>query len=115
MAIDIILPIFSDHKVPVVYLESDKCDEKMKNDINFITLHQDELHEVIDKKTTLYTNENYNKKSFKLELVKTYLLPDIQNEYGFLFDWLGDTEHGIGVKTKNLLVKEIGGTETVFL
>lgn len=115
VAVDIFLHTFSDHKVPIVYLESEKCDDKMKNDIEFIILHQDELHNLIDKEIALYTKEVYKKEPYNFTLIKIYIFPDSQKEYGFLFGWLGDIEHGVGLRTQNLLVKKIGSAEASFL
>lgn len=47
--------------------------------------------------------------------MKIYLFPDVENEFGFLFRWSGDTEHGIGVKLKDLSVKKIGSSEIAFI
>lgn len=115
IAIDIILHAFGHQKIPVIYLESDECDKKMKIDINFIISHQVELHNIIEKEIASYTNKIYNKNSYKYTLMKIYLFSDTENEYGFLFNWSGDTEHGIGVKIKDLSVKKIGSAEIAFL
>lgn len=115
IAVDVILNCFGSQKISVVYLESDKCDEKMKIDISFIISHQIELLHLIEKATASYIDKVYTKKLDKLTLIKIYLFPDVECQYGFLFDWLGDIEHGIGVKIKNLKVEDIGGAEIAFL
>lgn len=115
IAVDLVLSCFASQKIPVVYLESDKCDEKMKRDIGFILFHQIDLFQVIDKEIVLYIDSVYQKKLDKFTLLKIYLFPDIEDEYGFLFDWSGDIEHGIGIKIKNLKVKDIGSGEIAFL
>ncbi|WP_369126348.1 hypothetical protein [Gilliamella sp. wkB292] len=115
IAVDIILSCFGSQKISVVYLESEECDEKMKTDINFIISHQIELLHLIEQATASYIDKVYKKKLDKLTLIKIYLFPDVEYQYGFLFDWLGDIEHGIGVKIKNLKVEDIGGAEIAFL
>lgn len=115
IAVDLVLSCFASQKIPVVYLESDKCDEKMKRDIGFILSHQIDLFQIIDKEIVLYIDSVYQKKLDKFTLLKIYLFSDIEDEYGFLFDWSGDIEHGIGIKIKNLKVKDIGSGEIAFL
>lgn len=115
IAVDLVLSCFVSQKIPVVYLESDKCDEKMKRDIGFILSHQIDFFQVIGKEIVLYIDSVYQKKLDKLTLLKIYLFSDIEDEYGFLFDWSGDIEHGIGIKIKNLKVKDIGSGEIAFL
>ncbi|MCO6505382.1 MAG: hypothetical protein J6568_08215 [Snodgrassella sp.] len=87
----------------------------MKVDINFIISHQAELHNIIKKEIASYINKIYNKNLYKCTLMKIYLLSDIENEYGFLFNWPGDAEYGKGIQIKDLSVKKIGSAEIAFL
>jgi hypothetical protein len=50
-----------------------------------------------------------------LILLKVYLSPDEDNEFGFMFSTNLDKDHGIGIKFKGLEVKKIGSSETAFL
>ncbi|GHM25710.1 hypothetical protein EBZU44_42540 [Enterobacter cloacae] len=48
-------------------------------------------------------------------LLKVYLSPDEDNEFGFMFSTNLDEDHGIGIKFKGLEVKKISSGETAFL
>lgn len=115
IAVDIILDSFGYNDIQVIYLESDDYDAKMKEDINFIISHQVKIHEIIESEIIAYINRVYKNRVHDFLLMKIYLFPDVENEFGFLFRWSGDTEHGIGVKLKDLSVKKIGSSEIAFI
>jgi hypothetical protein len=118
IAIDIMLDSFSQQCIPIIYLESFESDNKMQNNIDFIKSHQVELHHIINNEITAYITQIYKQDGGKvlsqISLIKIYLLPE-KDEYGFMFVWPGDSEHGIGVKLKNLSMIKIGYAETAFL
>ncbi|OCG12242.1 hypothetical protein A9G24_08960 [Gilliamella sp. App6-5] len=118
IAIDIMLDSFSQQCIPIIYLESFESDNKMQNNIDFIKSHQVELHHIINNEITAYITQVYKQDGGKvlsqISLIKIYLLPE-KDEYGFMFAWSGDSEHGIGVKLKNLSMIKIGYAETAFL
>ncbi|AOR63367.1 hypothetical protein [Pectobacterium wasabiae] len=112
---NIVFDIFNENKVTVIYLESNSSDEKMVSDINFILKNQDAFFKLSEEKIASYVYSIYKNKDVSFKLMKIYIYPDIENEFGFLFRWRGDTEHGIGIKFSGLSVKKIGSSEIAFL
>ncbi|QQA75807.1 hypothetical protein [Pectobacterium parmentieri] len=115
ISVNIVFDIFNENKIKVIYLESDSSDEKMVSDINFILKNQNEFLKLSEEKIASYVYSVYKKKDVSFKLMKVYISPDIENEFGFLFRWSGDTEHGIGIKFSGLSVKKIGSSEIAFL
>ncbi|AOR61108.1 hypothetical protein F6Q07_10165 [Pectobacterium parmentieri] len=115
ISVNIVFDIFNENKIKVIYLESDSSDEKMVSDINFILKNQNEFLKLSEEKIASYVYSVYKNKDVSFKLMKVYISPDIENEFGFLFRWSGDTEHGIGIKFSGLSVKKIGSSEIAFL
>ncbi|KHN62586.1 hypothetical protein OI70_01665 [Dickeya fangzhongdai] len=115
VAVNVDLNAFNVADVQVIYLESDSGDEKMVGDINFIINNQDIFFQVSEKEISSYIASVYKSKHVSFKLMKIYIFPDVENEFGFLFRWLGDAEHGIGIKFSGLSVKKIGSAEVAFL
>ncbi|MBN4793225.1 hypothetical protein H3298_22655 [Enterobacter cloacae] len=92
-----------------------QVDEKMKKDIDFLIKKQKDFFEKIATETQVYSKRIYGVEAKDLILLKVYLSPDEDNEFGFMFSTDLDQEHGIGIKFKGLEVKKIGSGETVFL
>ncbi|PXW38285.1 hypothetical protein DFO54_1235 [Erwinia sp. AG740] len=115
VAVNIDLNAFNDSDVQVVYLESESSDEKMVGDVNFIINNQDDFFKVSEREISSYVASVYKSKNVSFKLMKIYIFPDVENEFGFLFRWVGDTEHGIGIKFSGLSVKKIGSAEVAFI
>ncbi|AFI92535.1 hypothetical protein EXT68_17230 [Pectobacterium parmentieri] len=115
ISVNIVFDIFNENKIKVIYLESDSSDEKMVSDINFILKNQNEFLKLSEERIASYVYSVYKNKDVSFKLMKVYISPDIENEFGFLFRWSGDTEHGIGIKFSGLSVKKIGSSEIAFL
>lgn len=101
--------------IQVIYLESESADKKMIANINFMIKHQDVFFEKSEEYLTSYIKSHYNSEGASFKLMKIYIFPDIHDEYGFIFRWEGDTEHGIGIRFSGLSVKEIGSAEVAFM
>lgn len=115
IAVDLILKAFGPDEVQCINLESESSDHKMKDDISYLISHQDELLQKIEKEVNLYCIKTYNKELTDLKLIKLYVFPDKDNEFGFMFSTTIDREHGIGVKLKDENIKKIGSSEVAFL
>lgn len=115
IAVDLILKAFGPDEVQCINLESELSDQKMKDDISYLTSHQDEFLQKIQKEVNQYCIKTYNQELPDLELIKLYVFPDKENEYGFMFTTTIDKEHGIGVKLKDGNIEKIGSSETAFV
>lgn len=115
VSVDLILTVFGPSIVQCINLESDSVDEKMKKDIDFLIKKQKKFSEKIAIETQAYSKRIYGTDAKDLILLKVYLSPDEDNEYGFMFSTDLDEAHGIGIKFKGLAVKKIGCGETAFL
>lgn len=115
VSVNLIFDAFDKSEVQVIYLESELSDEKMLGDIDFIFKNQDKIFDLSKKEILLYIERFYESKELSFKLMKIYVFPDIENEFGFVFRWRGDTEHGIGIKFSGLSVKKIGSAEVAFL
>ena len=115
ISVNLTLDAFDEKLIQVVYLESEFGDDKFFDDIAFILNNQDEFFELAKKEISLYANKSCGSKEIAFKLMKIYIFPDIENEFGFVFRWHGDTEHGIGIKFLGLSVKKIGSAEIAFL
>ncbi|MFP1868239.1 hypothetical protein [Lonsdalea quercina] len=115
IAVNLILDSFNKADVQVVYLESGSSDEKMVGDIDFIFKNQSDFFKLSEKEISSYIDRVYKSKNASFDLIKIYIFPDTENEFGFVFRWSGDTEHGIGIKFLGLSVKKIGSAEVAFL
>lgn len=115
VSVDLILTVFGPSLVQCINLESDSVDEKMKKDIDFLIKKQKNFSEKIATETQAYSKRIYGTDAKDLILLKVYLSPDEDNEFGFIFSTDLDEKHGIGIKFKGLAVKKIGSGETAFL
>lgn len=115
IAVDLKLKAFGQDEVQCINLESELPDKKMKDDILYLINHQNELSQKIQKEVHEYCIKTYNQELSDLKLIKLYIFPDKENEYGFMFSTKIDSEHGIGVKLKNENIEKIGSSETAFL
>lgn len=115
VSVDLILTVFGPSLVQCINPESDSVDEKMKKDIDFLIKKQIFFSEKIATETQAYSKRIYGTDAKDLILLKVYLSPDEDNEFGFMFSTDLDEEHGIGIKFKGLEVKKIGSGETAFL
>ncbi|MCG8709710.1 hypothetical protein JHU04_002961 [Brenneria sp. 4F2] len=115
VSVNIIFDVFNESEVQVIYLESESSDKKVLNDINFIVKNQDVFFKLSVSAIHSYVYKIYKSKDMFFKLVKIYIFPDVKDEFGFVFRWGGDTEHGIGIKFSGLSVKGIGGSSMAFL
>ncbi|MFM2482555.1 hypothetical protein [Celerinatantimonas sp. YJH-8] len=115
ISVDINLDVFNSDKTPIVYLESSSYDDKMIEDINFIIDNKLKFFELSKKEICNYVKAMHDSKNINIKLIKVYIFPDIRHEFGFMFRWEDDIEHGIGVKFFGLEVKKIGSAEVAFL
>ena len=115
ISVDIVLNSFGHNSVQIIYLESYDYDEKMKQDINYILSHQVKIYGIIEAEIVSYISRVYKNNLHDFELMKIYIFPDVESEFGFLFRWSGDTEHGIGIKLNKLSIKKIGSSEIAFM
>ena len=115
IAVSVDLNVFNRVDVQVIYLESYSSDEKMVSDVNFIIDNQNDFFKASEKVISSYIASVYKSNDVSFKLMKVYIFPDVEGEFGFLFRWVGDTEHGIGIKFSGLSVKKIGSAEVAFL
>lgn len=115
IAVDLKLKAFGPDEVQCVNLESELSDKKMKDDILFLINHQNEFLQKTQKAVHEYCIKIYSQEPSDLKLIKLYIFPDKENEYGFMFSIKIDSEHGIGVKMINGNIEKIGSSETAFL
>lgn len=115
VAVDLILKAFGSDEVQCINLESESPDQKMKDDISYLITHQNEFFLKVQSEVNEYCIKTYNQELSGLEIIKIYVFPDKENEYGFIFSTTIDKEHGIGVKFKNECIEKIGSSETAFM
>ncbi|EMG7850828.1 hypothetical protein [Enterobacter hormaechei] len=115
VSVDLILTVFGSSLIQCINLESDSVDEKMKKDIDFLIKKQTDFFEKIATETQAYGKRICGADAKNLILLKVYLFPDEDNEFGFMFSTNLDEEHGIGIKFKGLEVKKISSGEKAFL
>lgn len=112
---DLTLPAFGAQAVQCTALEFDVADDNIRAMIDFL-IHQQ--HAIFD--TAIIAAQNYTARIYSaalsdLTLIKIYLLPQGEREFGLLFSTQIDPEHGIGMKFKGYDLTEIGSAETAFL
>lgn len=115
VAVNVDLNAFNGVDVRIICLESDSGDEKMEGDVNFIINNQDDFFKISEREISSYVASVYKSKDVSFKLMRIYIFPDVENEFGFLFRWVGNTEHGIGIKFSGLSVKKIGSAEVAFI
>lgn len=114
-SVDLVLPVFDSESVKFINLETNVADEKMKTDIDFIIARQSDFFQKITAEAQTYSKQVYGSVVKDLVLVKIYLSPDDEDDFGFMFSTDLDPEHGIGIKFKGLELKKIGSSEIAFL
>ncbi|NUL38302.1 hypothetical protein [Kosakonia sacchari] len=112
---DLVLSVFGSESIQCINLEADSADEKMKTDIDFLIENQKEFFQQITAETRVYCKRVYDSTAEDVVLVKVYLSPDEEGDFGFMFSTGLDQEHGIGIKFKGLKLKKIGSSEIAFL
>lgn len=115
VSVDLILSVFGPSLVQCINLEFDSADEKMKKRDRISYQIQKYFSEKIATETQAYSKRIYGADAKNLILLKVYLSPDEDNEFGFMFSTNLDEDHGIGIKFKGLEVKKISSGETEFL
>ncbi|MBE4854081.1 hypothetical protein IM311_08350 [Enterobacter cloacae complex sp. P40RS] len=115
VSVDLILSVFGPSLAQCINLESDSVDGKMKKEIDFLIKKQKYFSDKIATETQTYSKRIYGADVKDLILLKVYLSPDEDNEFGFMFSTNLDEEHGIGIKFKGFEEKKIGSGETAFL
>jgi len=113
---DLLLKTFSSKPIQIINLEHDELDEKFKEDVSFIYENQIKIHQKVIASIDEYVRKKYQSDDHSFELMKVYTSHDIEREFGLLFDWREDPEHGIGVRVnEDGVVIKIGSVETAFL
>ncbi|MGQ3924419.1 hypothetical protein ACTJMU_15645 [Mixta calida] len=115
IAVDLLLEAFGSEEVQCINLESESPDKKMVDDISYLISYQNKILQKIQKVANDYCVKNFNKELPDLKLIKIYVFPDKENEYGFMFSTTIDREHGIGVKVKGGDIEKIGSSEIAFM
>ena len=84
--------------------------DKIKNFVN----DSDIIFNSVTKAIKKYSSEKYSyNKEYLFQLMTVYI-SQTSDEYGMLFNWEGDPEHGIGVKMQDHNVTKIGSAEVSF-
>ena len=113
---DVLLRTFGFEPIQIINLEHYELDEKFKEDVRFIYYNQKNIHQKITPNVIEYIQKKYQSENHSFELMKIYTSHDVKREFGFLFSWIGDQEHGIGVKLNcNGDIIKIGSAETAFI
>lgn len=110
------LKAFANKSIQVINIEHYELDEKFKEDVRFIYENQMEIHQNVTASIDEYVRKKYQSDDHSFELMKIYTSHDIEREFGLLFDWREDPEHGIGVRiNKDGVVIKVGPADTAFL
>ncbi|HEI8866650.1 TPA: hypothetical protein SLG40_002158 [Serratia odorifera] len=110
-----VLEGFGFNKVDIIYLESDEVDQQLEDSVAFLRRHQNEMSKSVETAIKSYIKDIYHSDSTGLELMKVYVFPGEQEEFGLLFRWEGDTEHGVGARLTGLKVIKVGSAEVAFV
>lgn len=109
-----ILSDFGGNEVEIVYLEAEETDQLLIDSVDFLFSHQKEMHNNAKAEISFYTQKVYQSKETDLELLKVYIFQGEREQFGLLFRWLGDTEHGVGVRFSGIDVKKVGPADIAF-
>lgn len=110
------LKIFANKPIQVINIERYELDEKFKENVRFIYENQVEIHQNVTASIDEYVRKKYQSDDHSFELMKVYTSHDIKREFGLLFNWRKDPEHGIGVRVdENGAVIKVGSAEIAFL
>ncbi|AVP85049.1 hypothetical protein [Aeromonas hydrophila] len=113
---DLLLKAFGSKQIQVINLEHNELYEKFKEDVRFFYKNQMEIHQTVIASIDEYVRQKYQSDDHSLELMKIYTFHDVEREFGLLFDWREDPEHGIGVRiNKDGVVIKIGPADIAFL
>lgn len=115
IAAGLVLECFSQAEIPCVYLETFTTDKYFLSAVESIVNRQEVMHGLLQKEISSYIDKVYKSQDRTFSLTKIYIFPDVADEFGFVFRWPGDIEHGIGVKLSGASVKKVGSTEVAFL
>jgi len=85
ISVDLALSVFGPSFIQCINLDSDSVDEKMKKDIDFLIKKQKDFFEKIATETQVYSKRVYGAAAKNLILMKVYVSPDEENEFGFMF------------------------------
>jgi hypothetical protein len=113
---DIVLEYFGSEPIELINLECYVLDDKFKEEVKFIYENQLEIQRSVIAGVTMYIRKKYQSNNHNFKLMKIYTSHDVEREFGLLFSWDGDTEHGIGVRVRNDgVVIDVGPAETSFI
>ncbi|MGL5841569.1 MAG: hypothetical protein ACRCYK_07180 [Aeromonas hydrophila] len=111
---DIVLECFGNEPIEIINLECYELDEKFKEEVRCIYENQLDIYRSVIAGIIKYVRKKSDNNNLKL--MKIYTSHDVEREFGLLFSWDGDTEHGIGVRIRNDgVVIDVGPAETSFI
>lgn len=111
---DIVLECFGNEPIEIINLECYELDEKFKEEVRCIYENQLDIYRSVIAGVIKYVRKKSDNNNLKL--MKIYTSHDVEREFGLLFSWDGDTEHGIGVRVRNDgVVIDVGPAETSFI
>lgn len=113
---DIVLECFGNEPIEIINLECYELDEKFKEEVRCIYENQLDIYRSVIAGVMKYVREKYKSDNNNFKLMKIYTSHDVEREFGLFFNWVGDTEHGIGVRVRNDgVVIDVGPAETSFI
>ncbi|MEB7586135.1 hypothetical protein NGC36_12725 [Serratia rubidaea] len=115
MVTQVVLEEFGSNEVDIIYLESDEVDQQLEDSVDFLREHQNEMSKSVTTAIKAYIKDIYHSDSTGLELMKVYVFPGEHEEFGLLFRWEGDVEHGVGARLTGLNVVKVGSAEVAFV
>lgn len=101
--------------VEAISLEADSCDESMISTIEFILKNQSAIKGISAKEIKQYIDKMNSGADTTAELMKIYLFPEEPGNFGLMFRWEGDSEHGIDLYFSGLELRKTGSAEIAFL
>ncbi|WAF99327.1 hypothetical protein NRZ31_00765 [Aeromonas dhakensis] len=111
---DIVLECFGNEPIEIINLECYELDEKFKEEVRCIYENQLDIYRSVIAGIIKYVRKKSDNNNLKL--MKIYTSHDVEREFGLLFSWDGDTEHGIGVRIRSDgVVIDVGPAETSFI
>lgn len=111
---DIVLECFGNEPIEIINLECYELDEKFKEEVRCIYENQLDIYRSVIAGVIKYVRKKSDNNNLKL--MRIYTSHDVEREFGLLFSWDGDTEHGIGVRVRSDgVVIDVGPAETSFI
>ncbi|PTT49964.1 hypothetical protein DBR13_21685 [Aeromonas sp. HMWF015] len=105
---------FGNEPIEIINLECYELDEKFKEEVRCIYENQLDIYRSVIFGIIKYVRKKSDNNNLKL--MKIYASHDVEREFGLLFSWDGDTEHGIGVRIRSDgVVIDVGPAETSFI